>query len=462
MRFRTKIILICCISILCSSVICSVAVYSLVKRISLDAAESQSYQNSYMLFSEIEEKISILMNGKDDSMEQNVLEYLLKIQGDEMLLGFAAGEKGEEIFNNTVFQQSDLSGLSYHSLEDLERKIDVAEMKWEGRHFLVFRQELNGICILYKLEEVTYVWTRMKMLGLGLLLLTVVIAAVVSLILFIILNRMLRPLQRLNEGAKQIARGQYDERVAVEQTDEIGELSGNFNVMAEAVQSRIQKLKEIEQKRTLFMGNLTHELKTPMTAISGYAKTLLTVKLPEEDREEALSYIYQESCRLERLSKKMMHLLLLEEDDPIRLTEVSAERLFHDAEEACSQSLMEAGIHLECHSAGEIYLVDVDLMTEVLINLIDNARKASSRGDRIILTARKNVIEVQDFGRGIPEEEQEKILEPFYRIDKSRSRENGGAGLGLAITAMILKRHHCSIRMESRIGEGTRMILQFV
>ena len=158
----------------------------------------------------------------------------------------------------------------------------------------------------------------------------------------------------------------------------------------------------------------------------------------------------------------MMHLLLLEEDDSISLAEVSAERLFHNAEEACSQSLQESGIFLECHSAGESYLVDADLMTEVLINLIDNARKASSKGDRIILSARENVIEVQDFGRGIPKEEQEKILEPFYRIDKSRSRASGGAGLGLAITAMILKRHNCSIHMESGLGEGTRMILQFV
>lgn len=463
MRLRTKMILICCISILCSSAICSAAVYSLVKRISLDAAESQSYRNTYLLFSEIEERITTLMDGKEEEIEQKVLAYLLKMQGDELLLGFMAGEPGEEIFNNTIFQQRELSGLSYHSLEELDGRIDVAEMKWEGRHFLVFRQELNGTCVLYKLEEVTYVWSRMRMLGLGLLLLTVVIAAVVCLILFVILNRMLRPLHQLNESAKQIARGRYEERVAVEQTDEIGELSGNFNVMAEAVQSHIQKLKEIEQKRTLFMGNLTHELKTPMTAISGYAKTLLTVKLPEEDREDALSYIYQESCRLERLSKKMMHLLLLEEeDDPISLTEVSAEQLFHNAEEACSQSLLEAGIDLECHSDGAHFLVDTDLMTEVLINLIDNACKASNRGKRIILSAGENVIVVQDFGRGIPEEEQAKILEPFYRIDQSRSRENGGAGLGLAITAMILKRHHCSIRMESRIGEGTRMILQFV
>ena len=248
----------------------------------------------------------------------------------------------------------------------------------------------------------------------------------------------------------------------MEKNDEIGELSNNFNQMAEAVQSRVQRLKETEQKRTLFMGNLTHELKTPMTAISGYAKTLLMVKLPEEDREEALSYIYGESCRLERLSQKMMNLLLLEENDPIQRVEVSAEVLFHNVEEACRRSLEEDGISLECHPNGAVFLADIDLMTEVLINLVDNARKASSWGSCIILSARENVIKVQDFGRGIPEEEQDKILEPFYRIDKSRSRQNGGAGLGLAITALILKRHNATIQIESRVGEGTCMILQFV
>ena len=105
---------------------------------------------------------------------------------------------------------------------------------------------------------------------------------------------------------------------------------------------------------------------------------------------------------------------------------------------------------------------DADVYTEVLINLIDNARKASRKGDVVILSAKGNTIEVRDFGTGIPEEEREKILEPFYMIDKSRSRKNGGAGLGLAITALILKRHNCKIEMESEVGQGTRVILQFV
>ncbi len=305
-------------------------------------------------------------------------------------------------------------------------------------------------------------WERMRLLGLGLAILSCVITMFVCLLLYLILNKVLSPLQKLNEGAKQIARGRYEERIAVGRKDEIGELSENFNQMAGAVQLRIEELKEAEWRRTLFMGNLTHELKTPMTAISGYAKTLLTVRLPDEDREEALSYIYKESCRLERLSRKLMDLLLLEEEDAIELTEVCADVLFHNAAEACGRSLEEDGIHLECHGESEIFFVDVELFTEVLINLIDNARKASRSGERIILSAAENVIEVRDFGKGIPEEEKEKILEPFYMIDKSRSRKSGGAGLGLAITAMILKRHHCRLQIESEVGRGTRMILQFV
>ena len=117
---------------------------------------------------------------------------------------------------------------------------------------------------------------------------------------------------------------------------------------------------------------------------------------------------------------------------------------------------------LECIEQGEHFFMDLDLMTDVLINLIDNGVKASDYGGKIILRAYDDCIEVQDFGQGIPDEEQEKVMEPFYMVDKSRSRKSGGAGLGLALTAMIAKRHNISIRIDSKEGEGTRIILQFV
>lgn len=461
MRLKTKIILISCIGVLFSSIVSSAAVYRLVKKVSLDAAEGQSFKNAIVSYSNVEEEIKLRNNGAYDQINDKVMQYILKKQNDEMLVCFSTNkEQDAEIYNSTIFEQADFEKLQYHSIPDVA--IDMAELTWEGQHFFVYRQLEYKSCVIYKLEDVTYVWERMQMIGIGLVVLTCVITAVVCLMLFVIVSKVLQPLHRLNDGAKQIARGRYDERIAVGRRDEIGELSVNFNQMADAVQLRIQRLKEAEWRRTLFMGNLTHELKTPMTAISGYAKTLLTVKLSEEDREEALSYIYEESCRLERLSKKMMNLLLLEENQQINLAEVCAKVLFQRAEEACRHSLEEDGIDLECRENGEKFLVDEDLFTEVLINLIDNARKASKAGDKIILSADGNTIEVRDFGTGIREEEQEKILEPFYMIDKSRSRKSGGAGLGLAIASLILKRHNCRIQIESRLGEGTRMILQFV
>lgn len=468
MRLKTKIIFICCISILFSSIVCSAAVWYLVKSVSLNAAEAQSFKNAWTGFSELDSRISVLDTGKGEEIDEKVMEYFLKQQADEMLVCFKkTGESGTEIFNSTILEQSDFEKLQYHSVSQSLTLLEEAEMEWEGRHFYVYRQERGDSYTVYKLEDITYVWERMGTLGLALVILTCVITLFVCLCLFIILSRVLQPLRELSMGAKQIADGRYDERILYRlrrngRKDEIGELSDNFNEMAEAVESRIRQLKDAEWRRTLFMGNLTHELKTPMTAISGYAKTLLTVKLPEEDKEEALAYIYEESCRLERLSGKMMNLLLLEETENIDVAEVTAKELFQHAAGVCRRSLEEDGVHLECHENGEIFLADTDLFTEVLINLIDNARKASREGDTVILSAKGNIIEVRDFGTGIPEEEKEKILEPFYMIDKSRSRKNGGAGLGLAITALILKRHNCKIEIESEVGQGTRVILQFV
>ena len=180
--------------------------------------------------------------------------------------------------------------------------------------------------------------------------------------------------------------------------------------MAEAVENSTQELAESERRKTLFMGNLTHELKTPMTAISGYAQTLLNVKLDREDEEEALHYIYEECGRLERLSKKMMKLLELNQDTSLNLTDIPVCRLFEAAERSCEAILKEKDVRLEILENGEHFLMDMDLMTDVMINLIDNSVKASEKGGRILLRAYDRCIEVQDFGRGIPEEEKEKCL----------------------------------------------------
>lgn len=347
MRLRSKIIIICCISILFSLTICGIIVCLLVQRLSVQTAEEHGLQKAMADFSALDDRISQYATGETSLSMDKTLTYLLKKQNNDLLICFSSENGGSPaIFNSTFLEPEDLEPLIWRSHSSTP--IETAELKWEGMHFFVYRTTQYSPCTVYKLEDFSYVQRRMNMMGIGLIFLTIVIMLVVCGILTMMLNKILHPLKKLGDGAKQIAEGHYDERIAVERTDEIGELGGRFNQMAEAVQTKIKELQRAEEKRTLFMGNLTHELKTPMTAISGYARTLLTVKLPEEDREEALSYIYEESCRLERLSKKMMNLLLLEENDQIHLSHVPAGELFGNAKKACRTALKKTGF---CWSA---------------------------------------------------------------------------------------------------------------
>jgi len=249
--------------------------------------------------------------------------------------------------------------------------------------------------------------------------------------------------------------------VSVKTNDEIGVLTENFNAMAEAVEQKISELKESENKKTMFMADFSHELKTPLTAISGYAQTMLNLNLSDADKKEALSYIYSESSRLDRLSKKMKRLLELDNTVELQMEKISVSRLFDEAVKTCTPSAQKRKIRLATEQYdGEIY-GDFDLLHDVLCNLIDNALKASDEGTAVKLGAEKGRIVVSDSGCGIPADEIDKITEPFYMVDKSRSRKSGSAGLGLALVSQILRLHNIKMTIESEINKGTKIILHF-
>lgn len=460
MKIRTRIIWISCAAVLAASLLGDAVIWMLAERSFRDEAFIKAYQNSYVYA----EKLIQTLNEDETAADDEIfLNYYLKKQWDDynILIRYTnQGEEAlsEEIYNHTVVSAEQLREVESRTYQDW----DYSYFDWEGRHYIVFQKQVESDLVFYRIEDVSYVWTKMEWLTICMLLITLAVTAVTVFVLSGILKRILRPLQELNETTKHMAEGFYDQRFHVLRQDEIGQLGESFNKMAEAVEARTHSLEESEKKKTLFMGNLTHELKTPMTAITGYAQTLLAAKLSEEQQQEALMYIYEECTRLERLSKKMMKLLEMEMDDGLAFAEISVESVFAAAQKSCGVILREKQISLKVVQHGEIFPMDADLMTDVLVNLIDNAVKASRPGGEIILKAYENFIEVQDFGCGIPKEEQGKILEPFYMIDKSRSRKNGGAGLGLALTAMIIRRHGAVLEIESEPGKGTRMILQFV
>ena len=314
----------------------------------------------------------------------------------------------------------------------------------------------------YYLCDVTTAFNKTWRTALVIVGVTVTVFAIMLFILIRLTKRILDPVASLKERAIKLSEGIYDTGIEITSKDEIGDLSRTFDTMAEKIKLREEELSESERRKTLLMANLSHELRTPMTSMSGYAELLLNAKLSEEDRETALMYMQSECGRLSRLSGKMMKLLSLDQDQELVRKKVSASKLFANVCRICGGVADDRNIRLICSENGEDFTVDEDLMTEVLVNLVDNAIKASPEGAEITITARDKSISVTDKGRGIPGDEIHKILEPFYMVDKSRSRKSGGAGLGLAIVKLILDKHNATLEINSTLGQGTSMNLHFV
>ena len=234
--------------------------------------------------------------------------------------------------------------------------------------------------------------------------------------------------------------------------------------MAALLVYRIKKitkpLQAVNETQRQLIGSMSHELKTPLTAIQGYSETLLAVKLSKEQEDKALHYIHKESARLSRLSEKMMELTeLYDPDCKIVMEDVLVEDLFLAVANSVRHSLKEKEIVLEREGEffGKKKRMDADLMTSFLINLINNAKMASETGSRIFLGADAKSLWVRDTGCGIAPDELEKVKKAFYRVDQSRSRKSGNMGLGLALCDQIAAAHGGQMKMESKVKAGTKV-----
>lgn len=271
-----------------------------------------------------------------------------------------------------------------------------------------------------------------------------------------------RPLKMLSDTSKQIADGNFDLRADIQSQDEIQALAADFNTMTDRLVNQIQIVEETLKNQEEFMGSFAHELKSPMTTILGYVGMLRMEGLTTQEQQEAYRYIYSETKRLQNLSTKLLSLFSIGKEN-YQFEEISLKHLIADVAAAMSGSLTETHIalHITC-GEGTVY-AEPDLIKSLLINLIDNAGKAMPGGGVIEIDAKilpqQFQIAITDHGRGMPKEEIGKITEAFYRIDKSRSRSQGGAGLGLALCKKIVELHQGSMTFDSSPDNGTTVLV---
>lgn len=270
-------------------------------------------------------------------------------------------------------------------------------------------------------------------------------------------GRALQPVSAITETAASIAAtGDFGERIAYTgPQDEIGRLAATFNRMIDRLESTFQAQKK-------FIADSSHELGTPIAVIRGNAD-LLGRPLPPEEAGESLRAIRSEAARMERIVSDLLEMaeLDLAEGDgaqPVRLDQL--------AREVCAFARPVA-------SGKELFLPKLESVTvagnpdrlrELLLNLVDNAIKYTLDGGRIALSVRRDgpwaEVAVSDTGIGIPVEEQEKIFDRFYRVDKARSRAGGGTGLGLAIARAIVEGHGGRISVASELGRGSTFLVR--
>ena len=285
-----------------------------------------------------------------------------------------------------------------------------------------------------------------------------ILAAAGGLLSWLMAYVLARPLRSLSRATRKLADGELDYRARCVGNDEIGALAADFNAMAEKLQMNVGELQEAMQRQERFMGSFAHEMKTPMTSIIGYADLLRGQSLTPDEQQDAANYIFSEGKRLESLSLKLLDILVLHKTD-IQLSPVSPAQMISGLAAHLRPVYRQSGIEIRHRCQSGRCLLDADLIRSLLINLMDNARKAMEGGGCIVLTARMTgdgcVLQVYDNGRGIPPQALAHLTEAFYRVDKSRSRAQGGVGLGLALCREIAALHGGTLSFASTEGKGT-------
>ncbi|RJG24966.1 sensor histidine kinase [Paenibacillus thiaminolyticus] len=363
--------------------------------------------------------------------------HVFDIKGDPTVHHALAGRPPESIEAQVV--KDVLSGRPYHSTEpeSTEPIIGISFLK-EGEPYALF--------------------LRMKYLDNNLIsrliLFTLAVVLAAGSLCFLVAARyVVRPIKKMTEATKRMAKGDFSTKLSFQGKDEIGVLAASFNHMA-------QELGQMEQMRQDFVSSVSHEIQSPLTSIYGFSKALRNRVISEADQDRYLEIMMTECERLSRLSDNLLQLASLDSehhpfapriyrlDEQLRQVIVAAEPQRADKALRLADRLEDVTIE-----------ADEDLMSLVWTNLIGNAIKFTPENGRITVSlARqdgKALVTIADTGIGMAEEDRARVFERFFKADKARRRNAGGSGLGLAIVKKVANLHQGTIRLDSEPGQGT-------
>ncbi|WP_409343829.1 ATP-binding protein [Paenibacillus sp. MBLB4367] len=265
------------------------------------------------------------------------------------------------------------------------------------------------------------------------------------------------------DALRRISKGDFNVNLAVRDNPNEG-----FGKLAEGINHMAEQLNQMEQMRQEFISNVSHEIQSPLTSMSGFARILRTDRLNEEDRHHYLTIIEAESRRLSKLSDNLLRLTSLEsKHHPFEPKRYRLDKQLRHIVLACEPQWLEKKIDMDV-SLGEAWIVaDEEMLSQVWVNLIHNSIKFTPEGGSIGIELLQNqtgdglesTVRISDSGIGIAEDDLPHVFERFYKADKARTRAGGGSGLGLSIAHKIVGMHNGDIRVRSKPLEGATFIV---
>lgn len=340
----------------------------------------------------------------------------------------------------------------------------VLENNWQDEKYIAtvspIQKQQKTIGYVFMFQNTDSIHALMERLNKHFLIVGLVSGLVTIVVIIVLSRKLARPLIEMKEATLKMSNGDFTVDLSTNGQDELSDL-------ANAIQLLSDDLNHLREERKEFLSSIAHELRTPITFIKGYTDILYKRDLSERDRQKYLRIIIEETNRLSRLIKELFDLAKMDENAFV----INKECLHLDDFVASIEAKLRPAFHekhidlfVQCEG-GLTLLADTIRLEQIILNLLNNALTYCSSGDSTFLQVERNndcvSIIIKDTGKGIPQKDLPYIFERFYRVDKSRTRANGGLGLGLAIVKELVQAHGGEITVVSEENKGTTFKLLF-
>jgi len=433
-------------------------VFELTYQKDIGVEQKQAEAEYNMLTDMVVRSLNSLYNQGDvtDAKLQRVMEKYENYYDDTLCLTLWKGENCVYPENaDNLRDWNNVSGRNEIIITGTDlKKIIVQGKIYEGEETLYLRYEKE-------LTELNEVWDKLQT---NYLVISLSFSFVLAISLFIILRRTMKPITQLTKVVDDMAEGNWESKAPEAGKDEVATLGRHFNRMADKIQDNIQQIRQEADAKQEFVDNFAHELKSPLTSIYGFAEYVQKANIPEDEKIQCMSYIMDESKRLLQLSYTLLDMAKIR-NEAIHIEEVKLCDVEEQIQKRMETLCAERGVTLVCNRSADTMFANEVLLFSLLCNLLQNAVYACKSGDIVTWGVEEEAanirIYVEDNGCGMTKEQVKRVKEPFYRVDKARSREAGRTGLGLAICSQIVEYHNARMDIQSEPDKGTIITVLF-